>query len=147
MKTFLDPFLLCFITSGVSGLRVAADCAASCGVEPWPGQRTVSEPSYRWSSSCCEPAQWPGQGSSQCLFPARQCQWQQQFVKVHWMIEMPRVTWNRWKLVTFLPECLEDSDIGDWVLLKNTLVGSSAVSDCVDRFLCSDCSADGSLTL
>lgn len=56
---------------------------------------------------------------------------------------------DRWKLVTLLPERLADTDDGVWVLLKNTLVGSSAVSDCVDRFLCwdVDCSTDSSLTL
>lgn len=74
----LNPFVLCFIMSGVSCLLVAAHCAASCGDEPWPGRQTVSEPSCLWSSSCCEPAQWPGQGSCQCLSPGKQSQQQQQ---------------------------------------------------------------------
>lgn len=144
----MDPFLLSFIMSGVSCPLVAADCGAPCAAEPWPGQQTTSGPFCRWSSSCCEPAQWPGPGSCPGLSPATQCQQQKQLPKVCSPTElMLKTVGNSWKLVTFLPERLEDSDIGDWVLLKNTSVGSSAVSDCVDRFLCSDCGADGSLTL
>lgn len=143
------------LTSGVSCPLVTAGCAVSCSAAPWPGPLTVSEPSGLWSSSYCGPAQWPGPESCQCLHPGKWRQKNNNFpiCNNEWR---DHKTQSGWKHLTLLPlrlpvllPVLGDTDSGDRVLWKNTLLGSSAVSDCVDRFLCwaVGCSSDGSLTL